>query len=127
MHAGEAAKCRQDTQRATMGIAQPEARQAQTVARASAERDARVPVARQNVSPRDLLRMVAQRQTSAVLLQQQWLVDHPHTERGRRITGAVIVVATHQGQLQTCIVSAPVGQRLLNAGLLRPGRMQKVA
>jgi hypothetical protein len=78
---------------------------------------------RQRVSARHFLRVVAQRQAAP----HQRFIHHIDAQMRRRITGAAVVVATHQGDLERRMLFSPRAYRDHRGGSVRLGRVQKVA
>ena len=91
----------------------------------------RVHVARQPVAararpvggPRVAERFVAQHEGP----QRDRCVDDLDAERGRRITGTVVVVAAHQHEVERRAIAPPRAQRVDGLGRLRGARVQQVA
>ena len=119
VHAGERAERGQHAD----VVAEPEARQAQVVEAAPAEADARMQVAGEDVGAAARPRVMAERE--AVELER--LVDDAHAEVGRRVAGAVVVVAAHEDELERRVLAPPARDRAERRRRVRARRMEEVA
>ncbi len=100
-----------------------EAGQAQRVARTAAQMDHRVQVAGEHEVGRVTLRVVAAGEGA----EQPGLVHHVDAGLGRRVAGAIVVVAAHQGHGHIAVPRAPVAQRLQHRRRAARRGVQEVA
>ena len=119
VHAGEGAEGRQHADVRS----EPEAGQAQPVVRAAAQVHAGVQMPRQHIAVRHRGRVMAQRKRP----HRARLIDALDGQRGRRVAGAVVVVASHQHELQAGMLLAPAVQCRERGGCMRTCRVQEVA
>lgn len=123
MPASESTKCRQH------GLARfaDEAGQAQRVARSAAEVDHRVQVAGEDDVGRVAVAVWSWVVAAGEGAEQPGLVHHLDASLGRRVAGAVVVVAAHQGHGHIAVPRAPVAQRLQHLRRAARRGVQEVA